>query len=195
MLRCAARRLAAFAFVVLAVAGCETPPTRAFPEITFANRPAIGLDVAQVEVIQTYQPTLQDPQIEHLFPQVPSQVMQRWARERIRPMGMAGVARVYIEQASVRSDQLARTPGLQGLFTVDQAERLTANFAIRLEVQTPSTSGYATASVERTTTVPENATLAEREEIWFRLTEDAMEDLDARIESAIRSNLSLFVRS
>src|SRR3546814_19773201 len=115
MLRIVVRRLAALTLVVAAVAGCETPPTRAFPEITFANRPPIQLDVAQVEVVQSYQPTLQDPQVEHLFPQVPSDVMRRWVRERLPPVGTAGVARVYIEQAGVRPDALARTPGIEGV--------------------------------------------------------------------------------
>src|SRR3546814_11519036 len=95
--------------------------------------------------------------------------MRRWVRERLQPVGTAGVARVYIEQAGVRSDALARTPGIEGVFTVDQSERLTANFGMRVEIQRPGSSGYVTGAAARSITVPENATLAAREAIWFRL--------------------------
>lgn len=187
------RRLTALALLIV-LTGCGTPPTRAFPEITFTNRPPIQLDVAQVEVVQSYQPSFQDPQVEHLFPQVPSEVMRRWVTDRLQPVGSAGVARVYIEEASVRSDALARTPGVRGVFTIDQSERLTANFGMRVEIQSPRANGYAAAAAERSITVPEDATLAEREAIWFRLTESTMNDLDARLESAIRNNLAAVVR-
>src|SRR3546814_9353413 len=100
--------------------------------------------------------------------------MRRWVRERLQPVGTAVVARVYIEQAGVRSDALARTPGIEGVFTVDQSERLTANFGMRVEIQRPGSSGYVTGAAERSITVPENETLTEREAIWFRLTERTM---------------------
>lgn len=179
--------------LALAAAGCETPPMRAFPSLTFTNEPPIQLNVAQVEVVQSYQPTLEPPQVEHLFPEVPSAVMRRWVADRLKPIGANGVARVYIEQAGVRSEALARTPGLRGTFTVEQAERLVADFALRVEVETPAVRGYAFGSAQRTITVPENATLADREAIWFELTEATMRDLDDRMESAIRSNLSSVV--
>ncbi|HET8726744.1 MAG TPA: hypothetical protein VFO41_04450 [Alphaproteobacteria bacterium] len=193
MMFSAVRRFAALAFVALAATACDTPPIRAFPDVTFADQTPIRLDVAQVEVVQSYQPTMEPPQVEHLFPQTPSEAMRRWVEERLQPVGTSGVARVYIENASVRSEALARTPGFRGTFTIDQSERLTADLAMRLEIQKPGGSGYAVASAQRSITVPENATLAEREDIWFRLTESTMNDLDTRMELSIRTNLVRFV--
>ena len=41
------------------------------------------------------------------------------------------------------------------------------------------------AGVEHSITVPEDATLREREEAWFRLTEALMRDFDAELERAL----------
>src|SRR5512143_1869579 len=41
---------------IAVLAGCQTPPPRTFPDISFANRGPIELDVAQIEVVQRYRP-------------------------------------------------------------------------------------------------------------------------------------------
>lgn len=187
------RRLFVFG-CALAVAACATPPMRDMPEIRFTTRAPIVLDVARVEVAQSYQPPLADPNVEHLFPQTPSDVIRRWTRDRLQPAGTAGYARVYIEDASVTAEQLARTPGIRGAITVDQAQQLRARFQVRIEADNGSgTRGYTLATAQRTTTVPEDATLAEREQIWYRLTEATMSDLDAELESNIRGQMGALV--
>lgn len=172
-----------------ALAGCQTPPPpRAFPEISFANRSPIQLDVAQIEVVQRYRPPAAPPHVDHLFPQNPSDVLRRWADQRLRAVGRAGTARFIIEDAGVLEEGLARTPGLRGAFTIDQAERYTIRLAVRMKAQNPvtGTNGFATADDERSTTVAENATLADREATWYRLIDESSRDLDARLETNIR---------
>ena len=59
-------------------------------------------------------------------------------------------------------------------------------------------AGRARASVEgeatRTRTLPENATLREREEILFQMSEDLASDLDKVLEANIRQHFAPYLR-
>ncbi|NNG04223.1 MAG: hypothetical protein HKM95_08990 [Inquilinus sp.] len=189
-------RLAALLIAVLAVAGCETPPPAALPDITFANLPGLSLDLARIEVAQSYDPPLSEPHVDHLLQTPPMSVLRRWAEERLIPIGPAGTGTLTIVDASIVEEALARTPGLSGVLRQEQSERYTARFAVRLDFEDPNTgqSGYSEASIERSITVAENATLNDRERVWFELTEQTAHDLDARFEEELRQSVPELVR-
>jgi hypothetical protein len=46
----------------------------------------------------------------------------------------------------------------------------------------------------RSRSVPENITLAERERVWFRLTESMMNDLNLALEQQIREHFARWLR-
>lgn len=185
-----------FLISALAVAACEPPPPRTVPDITFAHLQPIALDVGRVEVVQTYAPAMEPPFVDHLFPQPPAEVLRDWAQQRLRPVGSTGSAILTIQNASVRQELLARTGGLRSIFTVDQSERYTADFAVRLDAVSPAVGVGANtvATAQRTITVPENATLARREETWFALTENTVRDLEAALEANIRQHMGPLIR-
>src|SRR4029450_12732005 len=57
---------------------CAPPPMRqSFATLTFQDRPAIRLDVAQVEIVQAYKAPGVAPHVDHLFPQKPVAVAAR----------------------------------------------------------------------------------------------------------------------
>ncbi len=92
-------------------------------------------------------------------------------------------------------EALARDPGLRGLVTIEQSERYEAEFAVRLEIDQPATrsTGVSNALARRSITVPENVSLAEREQVWFELTENTVRDLDAKFEQEVTTGLPQFV--
>lgn len=192
--------LAALALLLLAglgVTACSTPPQRhPFADLTYSHLPPIRLDVAAVDVVSDYKPPLRAPNVEHLFPVRPADAAMRWAKDRLVPVGTAGVARFTVLEASAVAVPLDRTTGLQGLFTEDQSERYDAVVAVRLDLQNARglRSGTVTARAKRSRTVAEDATLNEREEIWYRLTEALMNDLNAELERNIHQYLGAFLR-
>jgi hypothetical protein len=48
--------------------------------------------------------------------------------------------------------------------------------------------------VTRSRTVAEDTSLAQREQIWFEITETMMKDFDREIEIAIRQYMASFIR-
>ena len=175
------------------LAACQTPPPRAFPQITFADRSPIELNVARVDVVEAYQSPGGPTHVEWQLPEAPTTILQRWADQRLRAVGTDGVARVIIQDASLIEEPLATRSGPVGWFRLERSERYTGRFAVRVEAERGALRGSAEAVAQRSATVIENATLAERESTLFALTENAVRDLDGELDRNIRQYLGAFV--
>ncbi len=189
------RVLAAMVLGAGLLAACaQTPPPEPLPELTFAHLDSIKLNVASVEIVENYVPPLRGPNIEHLFPQPPSQVAWRWAEDRLRALGTEGRAQFVIDTASVVETRLKVEKGLRGAVTIDQATRYDATLTVTLEIRNDRgfRQAFATASAERSQTVPEDLTVNERWAIQHQLVEDLMIDLNATLEAKIAEFLSAY---
>ncbi|MFM2130033.1 MAG: hypothetical protein RL477_1579, partial [Pseudomonadota bacterium] len=96
-------------------------------------------------------------------------------------------ARLVILDASIVEVPLAVTGGVKGMFTRDQAARYDGKLAVMLEILDPSghQRAFVTARADRSQTVGEGATIAEREKAWFAMTEDMMRQLNGELEQNI----------
>ncbi|HEX2581703.1 MAG TPA: hypothetical protein VHL08_06980 [Dongiaceae bacterium] len=177
-------------------AACHTPPAReTFPELTYSHLPPIGINVAHINIIDMHPRTSESSHIEGQFPRVPAEVMQRWAMDRLRATGQYGFGTFTILRAEAVDVPLSRTEGVQGWFTKDQSDRYDLTLVAKLEVNNPAIghSAAATAQVTRSQTVAEDATLNDREAVWFHMTEDAMKALDQEMTRQINANLGAFL--
>ncbi len=119
---------------------------------------------------------------------------RHWAEQRLQAVGQTGSAVVTVERADFREERLKKTPGFKGIFTTDQVERYRAALTVSVSITDPKGSAVARASGSRTQTVPEDASLADREKVWFSMTEKLVKAVDAEMEKRIRENLILYVR-
>lgn len=192
------RALAAVLVVVgVAVAACETPVSRpTFPEITFTHKPPIALDVARIEVVDTYTPPLAAPNVEHRVPNPPARSLARWAADRLKPAGASGTAVFTIVGASVVETPLEVKKGVAGAFVTEASERYDAVAEARLEIVDPGGQrrGFASARATRSRALAEDATLNERETLWHELVVALMADFDAEMAKNIRAYLSGWLR-
>ncbi len=184
------------AFAALAAGGCSVPaPAPAPPELTFQHLADIPLGVKRVEVVEGYRPPMKTPNVEHEFPTPPAHAAGRWARDRLVALGGEDTARLVIRQASVVETPLKRSTGVKGYFTREQSERYDATLDAALEIHAGGPPmATARVKVTRAQTVPEDATLAERERIWFDMVEAMMKDFDARMDANIRKYLVTWLR-
>jgi hypothetical protein len=192
------RKPRAFAAISLAVgllAACaEVSPPNPLPELTFAQLDKIQLNVASVEIVESYIPPLRRPNIEQFFPVSPSQVARLWSEGRLAALGTEGRALFIIDTASVVETLLPVEKGLRGAVTVDQASRYDATLVVTLEIRNNRgfRLAFATARAERSLTVAEDLTLNERNMIQFRLVEDLMNDLNVALETKVAEFLSAY---
>lgn len=182
----------------LALGACETkPPMQKLPEISFANKRPIQLNVAELRIEPQYQPPLKEPNVEHLMPVSPEGATVRWAQDRLRPMGPAGSgsARVLINDARVVRVPLKVEKGITGLFKEEQAERYegTLDVAVQILDQRNLPVADVVARATRVKSVPEGITPNERDRVLHELTEDLITDVDAQMEGLIKTYLARWV--
>lgn len=180
--------LAFGAMAALGLAGCRTPsPRSGVPELTFTHLAPIPMQVARLEVDNRYIPPPDIPTIEAAAPIAPADAIRRWAERRIQPVGANGRALVIIHDAMLANILLARTTGLSGMLTNDQSDQ----YQVRIDVEVmaeglPYTTPVAArAFVDRSRTVSEDVTLQQRDEVAYRLVEEALIAINTELERQI----------
>jgi hypothetical protein len=186
---CAAALVAAF------LGGCDTPvPSRSFPDISFTHKIPYNLDVASIEVETRPAPAPDKGTVVHELPVSLTAVAEKWARQRLKPVGASGVAVVTIEKASVVEQRLKKTGGVRGAFTTDQTERYIGELQLSISIAENRGQALARAGSTRTRTIAEDATLAEREKLWFDMVEKLTRGMDAEMDKQIPQHLAIYLR-
>jgi len=173
------------------LAGCASapPPPPKFADIRFTQEAPLRLNVARMELIDRFQPSFQAPEIEHEFAVPPQRALANLFKDRLQAVApeSGAVARFTIEDASVRESELPRTPGIEGAFTVDQAERYDGRVAVKLVIYDANGLAVRTATVEATASrsVPEDITLNDRDRTWYEMSQELVRSLDRRLEQQV----------
>lgn len=190
-------RLFLAGLAVAILASCETTlPLNEFPELQYNHLAPIRLDAVRIELVEQYKSIGARPYVEHEFPHRPATIAARWATDRLKAVGTANVVRVTILKGSVVEVPLARTTGVKGVFTIDQSEQYDGTLSVRIEIIGPGKRqlAYVTSQATVSRSVPEDITLADREKVWFRMTEAMMNDLNLSLERQIRQHFKSWLR-
>ena len=184
--------------LLLLLAACATsPPSVKFADVTFSDRPRFLLDVAELQIVQEYSPPFRLPNVEHQVPLPPALAAERWARDRLVPVGAAGTVVVRVKNAGVVESSLRTTPGMRGVFTREQAAKYDAAVEVSVEVKPAglnTASAIATARADRGRTVPEDISPNELDRVLYELIEGLVRDLDVQLDANIRTYLGRFIR-
>jgi len=184
-----------FPALVLGLVACQPPGKPKYDQISFTHLPPIELNVAEIIINTPYQEPLEPPHVGEQFPVSPSRAARNWAEDRLRAVGSSGTATVTIVESGAVETELARTKGVTGLLTKDQAQSYEVAIAMTVEaVQTDGTKGLAEARVTIKTSVVEDANVNERETVWHKLTQDTMNSFNESMERQIGSYLAKFLK-
>lgn len=192
------RKAAVLVLLLAALGACDTSPTREpFPKLTYSYLPPFRLAVAEVEVLDQYHPPLAPPYIEQQFPVSPAGTAEQWGHDRLQAVGGSGRAIYTVLRGDAIDVHLANNDsGMFGQFTVPQSDRYDLTIAVKLDIFDPS--GRVVASVNaraiRSNTVAADATLNDRERLWFDMTEATMKDLNGQLEKSIPLYLRAYLR-
>ena len=181
------------------VGACSTPvAVQTLPQMSFAHLSALNFDVETVEIDNKYQSPNNANQVENRFPTSPAAAIRTWALDRLKPVGAAGSGklRVVINHAGVKETNLKVDKSLTGAFTKQQSNRYDLAMDVALEIidGTGKQVGFSAAKASRSITTGEDISLNDREKRWFEMTENAMGDLDAEMESNIRRYLARWLQ-
>ena len=165
------------------------PVTSVLPDLTFAQLQPVALNVAKIEVFEEYKPGSKTGNIEHEFSPAPLAVARRIVDEKLQAQGSNRVLRVFIEEASVISTPQPVVKNFWGNFRREVAERYDARVALRFELVNEEAPdiiiGRATVISDRTKSILENTTLAERDRINLSLNEAIAQDLYAGFRTTV----------
>ena len=173
------------------IAACTSEPRQVFPDVTFTHLPGIHMAVSDISIERRYVSPLTAPYAEHRIPLSPQSVMERWPGDRMVQVGGDARAKYIIVDARVMEQALDTGGNITAVFTNEQALRYEAVAEAILEVSSNDglSQGSASARVTRSITIPENATLNERDKILFELVSSLMRDFDVQMELKIRTHL------
>jgi hypothetical protein len=176
--------------MVFVLSGCEEgPPSSQPPDLTFANLQPIQINAAKVEVVDSYKPPMQDPNVEHTFKTPPYVAAEKLLQKQLAPAGTENTLRAIIVDASVVREELPVTKGIAGIFEQEPAERLKGKVMVRFELVSPSAPdivlGHAEVLARRDKSLMEGISPADRDRAYFALTDDLMDDLNDGLRSIV----------
>lgn len=188
-------RMMAFLLVTAGIAACATPPAPQYPELRFTHLPAITLGVANIKVVDARPTTSAPNHVEARMPRPPAEALRNWAQDRLRATGTSGTAVFTIEEAEVVETDLKTMSGVKGAFTNEQAERYDGKVKASLRIEgLPNAEAYASATVNHSQTLAENATINDREDLWFEMSEKLLQAFDPAMSNSIRQHLGEYLR-
>ena len=182
--------------LLLLTTACDAPRLADFMPISFANRTPIQLDIYEMNVQNEYQQPKRPPYVEHLFPIPLEQAIETWAQDRIKTAGSDRSLLLVVKNASVTEKNLPTTTGIMGWFTDDQEKEYTGNVLVELRIYGNRALSLASTEVHatRSITLPQSASLAERDELFYQLTKALMRDLNAELEKNIHQYFSDYIQ-
>ena len=190
------RILAVFVLAGLGVTACTAPGYQTWQPIGFSQSPKLMMAVSGIESASAFRSSYDLPRVENEMPVNPEASIQRWAKDRIVQSGDGtGTLTYTVTDARVIATALETDESLKAWFTDEQAVRYEINMAARVEVTDPvGATGRAEATVTRSITVPEKATLNDREQALYDMIKAAAIDLDQALEANVRQHLSTWMR-
>ena len=192
-------RLVVIALLFMSSCAAPPPPPPSFPDIRFTDSPPLQLDVTEIGLYGTFQPSNNLPEIDNSFPVPPVTAIQNWVHDRLaadNPTSSAQ-ARVTILDATVRQVALKpTTTGIENVFTKEQAYRYDGHAAARIEIYDKGMA-VRTATVETSLSrsIAEGSTLNDRDQLWYAMSRDMAENLGKAMETQIRANFPPYARA
>lgn len=181
-------------FCLAAIAACQPAPYK--PEYAmprYDHLPKIPIRAANLQVVQQYQPPMNAPAVEHLMPIPPSASAEQWIRDRVQLVGDNGTVTFTITDAHVHEQPLPRTQGIKGAFTKDQSVQFNGRLAViaHLDTNLPVAT-YADAETEVTIkrSLAEDATIQDREDMYYAMMKDVTQRFGEAIEPQLRARFN-----
>lgn len=191
------------AFGLAGCAGAPSPPSGPVTAtITYKHMQPLVVDVARVELVETWRQPGTLPHIGHRNINSPPDIIRAWARDRLRaePGGPGArdgsILRVILRDGAVTRTNLKVAEGVGGIFQDETDTRIEAVCAVDVELIDPKVGRIGGISVEvrGVRNILESASLNDRDVIYFALMEELAASLDQALENGLRAELGFVLK-
>lgn len=187
------RRCAAL-LVLLVLTACADRPQPPIAPLTldYTRLGPIKVAVGKVDFVQA-EPIAASPDDNYFSGYKPQlgDAAYRWGVDRLQAVGTQGRAVLNVTKSSITRSRLPVRDDIGSWFKRSQSEKWVGQLAVELRVTNAADgfNGEASASVARSTTLPEDATASEKENAYRRLLLGLIDDLNVKMESSIQTHL------
>jgi hypothetical protein len=173
---------------------CTSGPVATYPDVTWRHLDPIVFAAGPVEKLAAWTNN-EDGSIQSSLPFNLGRMAMNWPDDRIQTAGTSDMLRYSVTEASITSNVLKTTKGIKGVFTDDQSDKIDLKVAAKLELLDANgvQKGEVSAMAERTRTLSESMSVAEREQAVYDATTALLMDLDRELERQINNNLGRFL--
>lgn len=173
----------------------------AFSHIALAQQsttPAPLVLSAEAIVLEERYPAPGDaPNAEQDYDITPASAARQWVKTRLQPDGAPGVIKVILLDGRITREPLKTRGGIRGFFTDDQKYRYEGRLHLRVEHQ-PAAPGampaFAEAKESMFFTLPEDATLAQREVQVTAMVQNLMQRVELQLENNMLRHMPGVIR-
>ncbi len=180
------RSLVTLLVTVLLVA-CHTgaPIRLGAPQFT---GPAFRFNAGKLELKKSAQVLVTDIQSKYNFPTRIDTGVEKWVNQRVQTVGGENRFEVDIQQSSVMEEELPTTQGFMGVFQDEQSRRYTGHLKLALNLYSPdryTARAGVVSEAHQSITVPESASVAERQQAFNDLVIKMLQQVDADLSQRI----------
>ncbi len=195
------RRFALAAVLVVAgTLGVATAAPQAFAgaqTLMFKNRAALQVDATAIEFVNDGIPPRDYPHVNHRSQLRFEDAAREWAGGRFQLTGNSvNKLRITIKGSDLTEKLLPVKKGIKGWFTKDQSAEYEASLQVELAIIDPNGQVLSSASgaSNNTMTVREDATEADKQQVWTGMIIAAFDLLDNQLEPQVRQVMAKYIR-
>lgn len=181
-------------FSLTACTATPHPEGKPVAQQTFSHFQAVPLEVDHVDIEQLYNPDEKQGDISQQLLLPPNYAVMNYARNRFKAAGGIDRFRFVLEDASVTKKLLK--PENQTLRWLGMGAEEEYRFKIVVNVQCVPPGSFsgpgATVTLDRTMILPENTSIAKREQRQNDFVEKLVRDLDARLLEIAQHTMRLY---
>ncbi len=186
----------AFVAVALLLGACssEAPPPAA-PPLSYIKSAPFSMDVANVNIVESYKTSSQVPHVEGVFTPTPAAGIRQWVTDRVRAVGAKRVLSVTIKDASVVESEVPSSD--PGSYFHEGGRRYDGRVEVEMRIYSES-SAMSDASINvvatRSDTLADHASLSTRKALFTRMNRELMEVMNGELEKNFYRYFSNYIR-
>jgi hypothetical protein len=180
--------------ILIALAGCATNSGgRKQQSLAFDRVAPLDLGVSDVQAVIQYNASADPRDISARFATPPVIALQRYAAKRLRANGTGNSLMFVIENASVHEEPVESDSKVAQWLTLGRSNRYTINVKLSLYTvaRDGSESPHAHFNFEKARNIPDNLSVAAREQEQNHLLEILIGDIDKGVTDVLQNRMSL----